>query len=242
MKRKFVQNDQEVETYRFKKPRVPRPITKIDKNLLKRVRKIEAEQELKYSETYLTYTTIPWEGATPFWLIGCLNTSTSGPGQVNQRVGTKTANKRLDMRIVFRQQPGNVYDDRIRMCILWFKNSNGASPTLPTLFDQSLVAGGTYNFFNDQYKESYKVIHDETFDMKPIAWDGNPAGICIGDVLSINRSIKLNRTSRFVTGAGAGTYVDVLDNALYIVFMTSTQFNATNAQVLFQSRCWYYDD
>lgn len=226
-----------------KKKRKVAPVTAIDKQIVRRLSKIEAAAEWKYSDTFLGTTLIPWEGAAPTsWVLQCLNTSTLGTAQNNQRVGTQVDNKRLDVRISLRTQPLNIGDCRIRVTFFWMKNSNSASPTVPQLFDGTLISGSTYNFYNDTYKDTYKIIWDKLFELQPLDWNGTTT--TIGDQESLNKSFRLSRRSRYVTGVGAGTYVDILDNALYMAVSTSANSGVAgvnNPVIDMSTRCWYTD-
>lgn len=229
---------------KFRKVMVPRPISAIDRSLLRKVRKLEGEREMKYSDNYLAATTIPFEGAgVNSWILQLLNPSTLGTSQANQRVGTQTDNKRLDIRLSLRSQTANIIDNRVRVLIFWMKNSNGNSATTPTLFDDALIAnGGTYQPLNEQFKDTYKVVYDRLFELKPLDWNGTTT--TIGDQISLNKSIKLGRKSRFALGAGTGTYTDVLDNALYMAVLTSSNSGVAgvaNPLLTCYTRCWYFD-
>jgi len=220
-----------------------KPKTKVDKSLANRIKKIEKEVEWKYTDYFAGYTPIPHEGTggNPSWLVQCINTSVLGASQAGQRIGTQITAKALHVRCSLQQQPSNILDNRVRCVIFWYKNSNTLLPVPNQLFDGAL-APPTFAFYNDQYKESYKVIYDETFEMKPLDWNGTTT--TIGDQISLNRSFKLGRHVKYILGTGAGTYADILDNSLYIAFMTSANSGAmavNNPQVVISTRCYYVD-
>jgi len=215
-------------------------MTKVDKSLSDRIKKIEGEIEWKYTDTYSAYQTIPYEGpagsGTGAWYVTCVNTSVLGASQVGQRIGTQINSKLLNLRISLLQHTANILDNRVRICIFWYKNSNTLLPIPQQLFDTS-VAPPTFAFYNDQYKESFKIIYDETFELKPLDWNGT--NTTIADQISINKNLRIGRKVKYVTGNGAGTYADILDNSLYVAFMTSANSGAAgvnNPQALLSTR------
>lgn len=228
----------------YSKKKKATPVTVVDKSLDRRVKKLESEVEWKYTDVNNAgYVVIPAESAgAPYWDIYCLNPSVLGTAQAGQRVGTQIDTKMLLVRISNQGQPLNIIDNRVRIVIFWYKNSNTLLPVATQLFDLSSLARPTYAFYNDQYKESFKVIYDETHELKPLDWNGTTT--TIGDQVSINKIFKLGRKVKYILGAGAGTYADILDNSLYIAAMTSANSGAAganNPQWFFNSRCYYVD-
>lgn len=225
-----------------KKRRKVSPKTAVDKNLARRITRLEQAEEVKYTDTYNTYTTIPVE-TTPAWTVTCLNTSVLGTAQAGQRVGTQTINKELKFRISLQQRTANIPDNRVRIVVFWYKNANTLLPIPAQFFDLAASGAPTYSFINEQYKDSFQLLYDRTVELKPLDWDGTVT--TIGDQVSINKTIKLkNKRSRFILGAGAGTFADILDNALYIAFMTSASSGAAgvnNPQQQLSARCFYTD-
>lgn len=227
--------------YRKKIAAVPK--TAVDKKLAKRIKDLEDDVEWKYADFYQAYTVIPSEGpvGTPVWTVHCLNTSTLGTEQADERIGTQIDTKMLHIRLSLLQNPANILDNRVRICIFWYKNSNSLLPTPSQFFDTSITVP-TFAFYNDQFRESFKVIDDETHELKPLDWNGTNA--TIGDQISINKSFRLGRKTRYILGVGAGTYADILDNSLWIAIMTSANSGAAgvnNPQILVSTRCHYVD-
>lgn len=219
------------------------PVTAVDKRLARRIKRLEDDVEIKYSDTYQAYTTLPVE-TTPAWNINCLNTAVLGTSQVNQRVGTQTINKSLEIRMSVASQTANIVDNRVRIVVFFYKNSNTLLPVPGQLFDLSTGAGApSFAHYNEQYKDSFEVLYDRTIELKPLDWDGTTT--TIGDQISINKRISLkNRRSRFVIGAGAGTYADLVDNGLFMAIMTSANSGAAgvnNPRALISTRCFFTD-
>jgi hypothetical protein len=208
-----------------------------------RVAKLESEIEPKYTDVYAVHVTIPYETG-PTYLLYLLNPSVAGTGQNGQRIGSKTNNQRLDLRLALQSEAANFIDNRVRVVVFWFKNGIGSAPVPNQLFDLAVIPNPSYAPYNYQYMESFSIVYDKTYILKPL--DSN-AGVAptIGDRIEINKSWNLrNEESRFVTGAGAGTYVDILDGALFMAFMTSSNSGAAavnNPTITFGSRCWYTD-
>lgn len=218
------------------------PKTLVDKSLDRRIKKLEKEQEVKYADVFIANVTIPNETG-PTWLLYNLNSTTLGPAQNSQRVGTQCINQKLALRLAFQSQTLNIVDNRVRMVVFWFKNANTLAPNPSQLFDLAVITAPTYAPYNDQYADSFKVLYDKTFILKPLDWNGTTT--TIGDRINLTKEIKLwNRRTRYNTGAGAGTYVDIIDNSLFIAFMTSSNSGAAgvnNPSVEFGSRCFYVD-
>lgn len=226
---------------KYRKKSIPRPITAVDKNLARRIRRLENDDEIKYTDTWFTSTLIPVE-TTPAWLLSCLNLSVLGTQQNGQRVGTQINTKKLDVRFSIHQNVLNITDNRVRVIFFWFKAPNTLPPLPGEVFDLSLVNAPSYAMLNNQYKDSFKVFYDRTFEMKPLDWNGTTT--TIGDQMTMNKSFKLGRKTRYTLGGGAGTYVDIVDNSLYMAAVTSAASGvagANNPFMTFSSRCWYTD-
>jgi len=223
----------------------PTPVTAVDKSLARRIKKLEDQEEVKYTNLFQGYTTIPLESTAPYWVINVLNNAVQGTGQDGNRVGTQLTCKKLSLRLSFLQNTANVTDNRVRIVLFWNKNANSILPTAPQLFDLSYASvPPTYAYFNEQFKDSFQVLYDRTIELKPLDWNGTTT--TIGDQITINKSFNLhNKRVRYVNGAGAGTYLDILDNALYLAVMTSAASGAAgvnNPQFICSSRMWYVDD
>lgn len=242
MNKKRVREDDMSDAPSAKKRAVPK--TAVDKSLARRIKKLEDTVEVKYSDTYKGYTTIPWENvpATPAWDPYCLNTAVLGTSQANQRVGTQIINKELKLRLSFLQQTANLTDNRVRIVVFFYKNANSLLP-VPIQFFDTTVATPSYAFLNEQYKDSYEILYDRTIELKTLDWNGTTT--TIGDQITINKTIKLkNRRTRYVLGNGAGTYVDILDNSLWISVMTSSNSGTAgvnNPQWILSARSFYTD-
>lgn len=241
MKRKIV-SELEVPTKKKRVYSSAVPKTAVDKTLSRRIRRLEQDEELKYVDNFIVNQTIPNEGP-PAWLIYNLNSTTLGPAQNGQRVGTQVRNRKLELRLAFQSQTANIVDNRIRMIIFWFKNANTLQPTQNQMFDLAVVTYSSYAPFNNQYEENFKILYDKTFCLKPLDWNGTTT--TIGDRILLTKKIDLsNVKTRYITGNGAGTYQDIVDNSLFIAFMTSSSSGAAgvnNPSVEFGSRLFYVD-
>lgn len=218
------------------------PKTAVDKSLARRIHKLEVDQEWKYTDNFLVNSLIPLE-TTPAWVLQCINTSVLGTAQVGQRVGTKIDNKLLILRMSLHQNVLNITDNRVRVILFWYKNSNGVSATPGTVFDLAGACNApTYAMYNDQYRDSFKIISDELHELKPLDWNGTTT--TIGDQISINKTFKLGRTTKYALGGGTNTYVDILDNSLWIAVMTSANSGAAqiyNPFTTISTRCYFVD-
>lgn len=210
--------------------------------LSRRIRKLEIDQEWKYTDVFQANQLIPLE-TTPAWVLFNLNSSVLGTAQSGQRIGTKIDNKLLLLRMSIHQNVLNITDNRVRVVVFWYKNSNSLSAVPQWLFDLGGPCNApTYAMYNDQYKDSFKVISDELHELKPLDWNGTTT--TIGDQISINKAFRLNRTTKYVLGGGAGTYVDILDNSLWIAVMTSANSGAAqiyNPFTTISTRTYYVD-
>lgn len=217
-------------------------VTAIDRQLIRRVRKLEVDQEWKYTDVFQVNQLIPLE-TTPAWVLFCLNNSVLGTAQSGQRIGTQIDNKYLILRMSIHQNVLNIVDNRVRVIVFWYKNANSASPVPQWVFDLGGPCNApTYAFYNDQYKESFKMLYDETHELKPLDWNGTTT--TIGDQISINKTFRLGRKTRYVLGGGAGTYADILDNSLWIGVMTSANSGAAqiyNPFTTISTRTYYVD-
>lgn len=220
----------------------PTPKTAVDKSLARRIKSLENAEEVKYTDFVQNTTTIPNEVAGTPWLLNNINPTILGTAQAGQRIGTQIVNKKVSFRLSFRSNTANIVDNRVRIVMFWYKNANAQLPVANIVFDTT-VSTLTYAFINEQYKDSFQIIYDRTLELKPLDWDGTTA--TIGDQISINKTINLrNKRTRYILGAGAGSYADIVDNSLWIAYMTSANSGAAginNPVAITSTRVFYVD-
>lgn len=220
-------------------------MSKIDKNLDKRIKKIEGDVEHKYIDTTLTAPQVIPEDITPtYWVSYCLNNSQQGLDVTNKRIGTQIVTKYINIRYNVKQSSTVVAgsgDNTVRVVIFWYKNSVSLAPAPNQFFE----LGGAYSAvnsvfaqYNNQYRDSYKILYDRIHIMKPLDWDGNTT--IVPDIYHKNLTLRLGRKVRYVEGVGAGTFADILDNSLWIAVMTGTALNRPSFYMA--SRVFYTDE
>lgn len=213
-----------------------KPVTTVDKNLDRRLKKIEGEVELKYIDLFINTATIPTE---PLNLMYCLNTSVLGTA-IGTRIGSDIVAKKLMVRLAVRGTPGLLGEARFRIIIFWYKNSNTLTPLISQVIDPGTgPTAPTLGFYNQYYKESIKVIYDTIRILKPIDWNGGV--ITFPDIVDISKTISFNRKVKYVTGAGGGTQADILDNSLWFCITTSAGAAANNPNIELSTRLFYAD-
>lgn len=210
-------------THRRKSRRSKRakPRSRVDKNLDRRIKKIEQEVEVKHVATVTNVLAIPFDGANPYWGLLCVNPLSIGVGN-GLRIGTDVTSKMLQIRLRISGDSLSPTDGRVRIVIFWYKNARLGQPNPAQLFElgaANIVPPITFAFKNTEYEDNFKVIYDRTHVLKPLDWNGTTT--VIPEIFDINKGFRLGRKVKYDPVTTAGTFADITDNSLWISFTTS---------------------
>lgn len=210
------------------------------KKVRREVNSLKSLMEDRYSEQFSnTHVDIQHDTVAPYWNLFSLCNTVLGPASLNQRNGTKIRAKKLELRINIIQDPASILENRVRVIIFWGKNVNTLAPAATQVYDMSqTVPTLTYSFPNIEYMDSYKIIFDRTYLLKPATFD-TLTTTTIPASLNINRVFRLKKVIRYALGNGTGTFADILNNGLYLAFTCST--GTAPPEFIFSSRVTYQD-
>lgn len=203
------------------------------KALAKKVKEIAREPEIKYIDGFNvtgTPVVIQRDYASLFWNSVLLNPSVPG-NTFQSRIGTEILGKKLNIRCRLAGAAKGLGEARIRVFIFWYKNSNALVPAAYQLMDNGGGLGVplTFAHYNREYADSFKVIHDRTYILKPLDWDGDATpgtGLVIPDIININKTFHLHRKVKYTSNTTFLDQRDILDNSLWICFTTSANYGA----------------
>lgn len=210
------------------------------KKLAKRVRAIEAEVEDKYFDITTPYANVVIDNTAPQATTVCLCTPVQG-NDVNDRVGDEVTIKKLELRMAIKQSTTVITECRVRVSVIWYKNSNTLALFPPQVWTTGLalaIPHPTFAMRNHQYKDSFTMIYDKQFILKSLDWDGTTN--VIPDIHNVIIKKRLNKKVQYIAGPGAGTFADINNNGLWLMISTSAG-TAGNVLYTLNSRVTFTD-
>lgn len=235
----------------YRRRRVAKKKVPSNKALAARIRKVEAKEELKYFDTYVSTASI--DSATGAAYTNVMQRGTA----INNRVGDVVYPTSCHWWLQIKTNPNNASTVQFRVMIFWDAQCNGAPPTLigspsgttPPLLDLATITDPTFAPVCLQSRKRYKVIYDKVYSLTP----NNVTASSITNNLSatatdtastmnvlskrVNIRKRLGRVIKYA--ANNGTYVDIVSNCLWL-FMISDQ--ASNAPTVEVATRLYYKD
>lgn len=158
-----------------------------------------------------------------------------------KRDATQIQMKYLQVRMSFvtddAKMPATNAGISVRCMIVYDRMPNGA--VIPT--SSLLQTGGTAsrNYYAPtlhSYRKRFKVLYDKNYALSPHAETRQSTGVGVTTydyspkVIKISK--KINLGASYVTGAGAGTIVDLIKGSLYLLIFSSVDANWYNVNVL----------
>lgn len=218
-----------------------------NKQLDKKIKKLQSDKELKYTDTYNTNDIFN----TGTLLL--LNPVVRG-AEPDQRIGNL-------IRATSLQYRGHISTDladtalaaiRVRLIIFWDRQANGIAPTLigasttASVIDTSTVTDATLAPYNHNMVERYKILTDRHYIIVPkVVGDFDPATgttTYFGqNAMAFNGHIKLSRKIRF-DESNNGDITDIMTNSLYIGLLSDRAVAATNPFLELGTRMYYKDE
>lgn len=169
------------------------------------------------------------------WQYVCINTAVPGTGH-NNRIGNKIRMKYIHLRaLVYSSSSQSDAIEGCRLSLVLKKDSDGASVAVADVFDQS---GGPYQdmFSPRQYDgmRDHWVIRDKFLLMS------ETANYDVPGARFIDWYIPVDVITKYIYGSSAGTYADIQNNSLWIMFGDSATANF--ATCLYWARIGYIDN
>lgn len=216
-------------------------------NMSKRVKEIQADEELKWSDVF-TSATIPSSTGGAAGLLTPLILTVVGDLPLNNREGAmiRATSVQIRIHLIAGSTPTSQYPTEIRTILFWDKQANSGTPTLYTagpytgpgsngLLDNTTVGAAlSHSPFNRGSSERFRVLYDKVHVLQ----SSGESGVPLVKFLTIKK--KLGRMVKFTQGAGVGTTADVISNQLWLVFFCSAGSNSASAT--FGSRVYFKDD
>jgi len=217
-----------------------KPKTKVDKNLSRRITKLEKSPETKYIDYVMS------QPATTGGVAASLISHMDDGPDYNERIGNKITAKRvyLQYRLVF----STLTAWQLRIIVGWDKQANGqtglqlftgTSPTTQELSSALLDdRAGMVSInapYNQNTKDRYKVLYDRTFNINP-----DSAALPDDYVVNIRKMINLNNAV-VMYSAGTSTIDALPSRNLFVTYYYSFSVDNT-VQMNLTSRFFYTDE
>lgn len=212
----------------------------VAKEALKKVRRLELEEEDKYFIAGYS-TTVVDNATSPYWNQFCMNQIGAGTGE-GQRVGNKVIMKELFIDMLF-QMTGNVDGGQAtRVVILQDRQAQPDSAlTLATVFNDPSSNFNSVYSYDTQFDQRYKVLHDKVYQCNPVGIATTQSGGTTNgaDLLNTQVHHRLRFSRGFIKSLYYnGTATSDFDkNAIY--FLITRLNNSSNGAPVNPTINWY---
>lgn len=217
-----------------------KPKTKVDKNLSKRITKLEREIEVKYKDTYLNDNP---STATP--ILTLLNGMTQGVDDTANRIGSQINATSVQLKYLIRTNSANLTPARLRVMLVWDRQANGAVPTMAGtrgILDDATISDFTIAPYSKQTDKRFKVVYDKLHVINPEVILNATTGATttlVPKEVSKFKVIKLKRLIKFNDTAGA-TINSIETNSLFFIMIAEN--GPTNQPTYDLSVRFFYKD
>lgn len=201
-----------------------------NKNLDRRIKKLEHSEELKYIDIYNT------SALTNTGTIVALNFIAQGD-DFNQRLGEEICAKFVNMKIRISHLAAGTYD-QVRSILFWDKQTNGTGPTIYTstdinsgLLDNSTITSGVLCPHNYRCNDRYAILYDKVHSI-------NPESSAVDKVIQFKKSFKLSGAKVKYSNSGA-LITSIPSRSLFYVQISYAPIASTTPTNSF--RFWYTD-
>lgn len=213
------------------KKNVPKKLKNIDK----KIKKMQNDEELKYTDVLITAQGISSTGS-----FHLLNGLTQGDDAKN-RDGREAVSTSIQGKMTFVSNTDDIGSTTLRMIVFWDSQANGAAPTAATLLDNSIITSFLIAPYHRDYQKRYKILFDRVFVLNPLQILTTTAGTVtenqnITKYLSFKK--QLSRTIKFNSNNN-GNIGDIVSNSLYVYFVSN---EATNTPTVTSGFRFYYKD
>lgn len=197
----------------------------------KKIRSLDAGEELKYFEVSFTNNTATVAGTRTL-----LNGMAQGNTQIT-RIGGQILMTSVHVNFEAHTQTSNLTPQVGRLMIVLDRQANNANPTVTAdplvagtsaILNSGTVASNSQTFRQLESVKRFKILKDFIFCFNPMFSINNPAaGTDLTTVVALKReirwNIKLNHVAKY-TLAAAGI-ASISTNALFIIWMTDQASN-----------------
>lgn len=223
------------------------------KNLDRRIKKIEADKEIKNRDSLITSMTLLGDvtAASTNWTL--LNDSLDQGTKVPDRIGDEVRITSVSLRIRLSTDVDEVKTTLVRCMVFWDRQANGlpfgyngTDPTLGT-FGPLIPSGASYvyNHYNPYLcggrTTRYKMLYDKTFTLQPQGF--NSDGTKSYQVVKlIKKKIKVNKIMKYKRGGdGTGNLDQIMSGALWLVLVADPTSSTTAPLAMTSYRLNYAD-
>lgn len=223
-----------------KRVRRAKPKTRVDKNLSKRITKLEREIEVKYNDNYAN-DSVSASTATFFLMNGI----GQGVDDTANRIGSQVNATSLQLKYIAKTNSANLTQSRLRVMLVWDRQANGTVPTIAGargILDAVTITDLTIAPYSKQTDKRFKVVYDKLHIINPEvilnATTGAtttlvPKEVSKFKVFKLKRLIKYNDTN-------ATNISGIETNSLHMVFISES--GVTNPPTFDLSTRFFYKD
>lgn len=210
-----------------------------NKTLNNKIKKINKTIELKKGDGYLAPGVIPLAGTQ---LSTFVSNIVQGTGEGESRIGTQISPTSIQFKCNFLSNTNILTQQRVRMMVVWDRQSNSAAIPLSgagttSLLDTTIITDPLLAPLNYDAIERYTVLYDKMIVLNPNTFLTATTLVPIGK--QIKKKIKL---SRIVKYNGAGPQIPFTNNLALCWFASN---NGGSAALLPTVECGarlYYKD
>lgn len=226
-----------------KKFKKNKSLTKQVESVAKTVKDLQNKEELKYLDTYIN-AQLPAITGLLTLLNGMILGSTPGTRQANEISCTS-----IQFRASYRVDDAyTIAGPTYRHLIVWDAQSNGASPTLGDILDQSVIVNPMLAPYKREYQKRFKILYDKAGSMNTThAYSseqtaGPPITTTTTEVYEYmyyaKGKVPLSRVTKYRNAQNTGTITDIATNSLFSIWVCPT--NSVNLTCGY--RLYYKDD
>lgn len=202
------------------------PLRPTIKSLDRRVKRINAKDELKHLDTNFAGSVI----STTATIQG-LNLMVRGTTSIT-RIADDISCTSIQWRFRMITDQDNLVPSFVRHMVLWDSQPNGAVPAIGEILDLATITGPLHAPYNSNFQKRFKILHDRTMVLNPqVVLAFTPGTGATDDYASVGMVFKgkrqLSRTAKYDTNVGDIT--DLQSNALISVFVSN---QATDGPIL----------
>lgn len=207
-------------------------------NLKKKVKKLNADEEVSFKDTFIT------SAATSAAVLTLLNGMTQGDAD-SARDKSLANFTSIQLKGFAINDPDSLVSTVYRLMIVWDKAANGAAPTIAQLLDNSTITDYLVAPYNKDYFKRFKFVYDKKFVINPLVV--GTTTVATGVVAQFQpavkwfeKRIKSSRQTNYGLG-NAGTVADISINSCYFVAISNIAAGATAPALDVGIRMYYKD-
>lgn len=234
------------------RPRTIMPKTRKDfqqdkqiKNINRKVKKLQLDEELKHVDVLLAAVEMTSDPGTTQTQL--LNPLSLGDTDIT-REGNLCRFTSLQAKGTIILRGADLIGSDARVIFFWDNSPNGVAPTAANLLDLSVITAPVNAPYNSDYFKRFKIIYDRRFEMNPILANSTTlAGAVTTLTTSVPLRIQINfrksMSKRSNYGLGnAGTIADISIGACYVLLLSS-RADGTDAgpQINLGTRMYFKD-